>query len=188
MKISPVLIHLLKGILYQDQQPVVWEDLLNGEIQVRDYFKTIGLDLYLDKTSGFAYLKQMLGNEPEDLPRLIQRRPLSYPVSLLCVLLRKRLLEAEGQEGGFRVVLGQDQIMDMMRTFLPTGTNEAFADDKIESTISKVVEMGLLKALKALPPAYEVRPVIKALVDGAWAARFEEKISVYQDYGKNTAV
>jgi hypothetical protein len=186
-RLSPVLIHLLKGVFYQDQQPAIWSDLLDLEARVVDYFQAIGLELQLDKAAGFAYLKQAPVDEEDGMPRLIQRRPLSYPISVLCVLLRKKLAEADAGGGGTRVVLGRDQIVDMMRIFAPTRTNEAFTVDQIESYIAKATDMGLLKPLKTDPPAYEVRPVVKALVDGSWLSDLDQKIKDYQDHGNGAA-
>ena len=37
-QISPLLIHLLKGVLYQENQPEAWRDLLTFQAAVRDYF------------------------------------------------------------------------------------------------------------------------------------------------------
>src|SRR5258708_3539694 len=91
-KLPPVLVHLLKGVLYRDQHPQVWHDLEALEAQVMDYFKAVGLDLMIDQAEGFAYLKQAPLDEDSGIPRLIQRRPLGYALSVLCVLLRKRMV------------------------------------------------------------------------------------------------
>ena len=46
--VSPVIIHLLKGILFRNQHPALWNDLLELQTQVLDYVKIIGLDLEID--------------------------------------------------------------------------------------------------------------------------------------------
>ena len=65
------------------------------------------------------------------LPRLIEKRQLSYPVTLLCVLLRKALLEADASGGDTRVILEKEKIRDMLKIFLPETSNEAKTSDKI---------------------------------------------------------
>ena len=46
------------------------------------------------------------------LPRLVARRPLSYPVSLMLALLRKRMAEFDASAGDTRLVLTRDEILD----------------------------------------------------------------------------
>lgn len=184
-KISPVLIALLKGVLYREQQTLLWNDLKALEGKVVDYFKTIGLNLMVDEAEGFAFLKQAQTNDDEDLPRLIHRRPLSYPVSVLCVLLRKKMVEADAGGTGTRVVLEHNQIIEMMRLFLPQRANEASVEDRIETNIQKAIDLDLLRPLKVEPPAYEIRPIIKALVDGDWLADLDGKLKAYQENVNN---
>lgn len=189
-QLSPVLIYLLKGVIYRDQQPVLWGDLERLQSEVMDYVKKIGLDLYMDEAEGFAYLKQVpLENENEDdsLPRLVHRRPLSYSVSLLCALLRKKLVESDAGGGGMRLVLTQDEIIDMMRVFLPERSDDVSIENRIEGYINRVVELGFLKALKSDSPAYEVRRILKAFVDADWLASMEKKLNPEKDNGNGAA-
>ena len=52
-------------------------------------------------------------------------------------------------------MISRDEIADLMRVFLPDGTNEARLVDQVDGTISKVVELGFLRRLK---PAEQQRP------------------------------
>lgn len=84
----------VKGVVYLDRHPEMWHILLRDQASIRDYITVIGLELFIDKNEGFAFLRQKIDDEHADqetLPQLISRRPLSYPVSLLCVLLRKKI-------------------------------------------------------------------------------------------------
>lgn len=71
-------------------------------------------------------------------------------------------------------MLTRDDIVELVRVFLPEGPNEARLIDQIESTINKVVELGFLHKLKAAssatagPSSYEVRRILKAFVDAGW--------------------
>ena len=56
--LSPLLIHLLKGVLYRDQQEALWQSLLTLQGRVRDYVTVLGLELVLDEAEGYAYLRQ----------------------------------------------------------------------------------------------------------------------------------
>jgi len=182
-QVAPVLINLLRGVLYADQQPLLWQDLLTFQGAVRDYLAVIGLQVHLDETEGYAFLRHRPEEDGEDasaLPRLVQRRPLGYPVSLLCVLLRKKLIEQDAAGGETRVVLTRRQIVDMMRVFLPETSNEARTVEQIDRHINRVVEYGFLRPMKGEEQAYEVRRIIKALVDAEWLGRIDEKLAEYQ--------
>lgn len=182
---SLVLIQLFKGVLYQDKSPELWRDLLTYQAAIHDYFAIIGLQVLIDETEGYAFLRQRPeeAEENEDapaLPRLVQRRQLSYPVSLLCVLLRKKLIEQDATGGETRVILSREQIVDMLRVFLPEGSNEAKTVEQIESHIRKVTDYGFLRRLKGDEERYEVRRIIKALVDADWLGDLTQKLEAYQ--------
>ena len=180
--LPPLLIHLLKGVLYREQMPNRWQELLQQESQVRDYLTVIGLELDLDDAEGYAYLRQREAGEDEELPRLVSRRPLSYAVSLLCVLLRKRLLEADAGNGELRTMITRAEIIDRVRTFLPESSNEAKIEEQIDTHIRKVVDMGFLRELSGQKETYEIRRVLKAFVDAEWLADFNVRLEEYRSH------
>ncbi len=61
----------------------------------------------LDEAEGYAFLRSRQ-DEDEDaqavMPRLVVRRQLSYPVSLLLALLRKKLAEFDAGGGDTRLI------------------------------------------------------------------------------------
>ncbi|MDX9709718.1 MAG: DUF4194 domain-containing protein [Trichloromonas sp.] len=189
---SLVLIALFKGVLYQDKNPEQWRDLLTYQNAVRDYVAVLGLQVLLDETEGYAFLRQRPEEAGEDeetapLPRLVQRRQLSYPVSLLCVLLRKKLIEQDAVGGETRVILSRAQIVDMMRVFLPEGSNEARTVEQIESHIRKVADYGFLRPLKGDEERFEVRRILKALVDADWLGDLDRKLEAYRAHADSLA-
>ncbi len=101
-ELPAILVGLLKGAIYREHAPALWRDLLNLQGAARDHLRLLGLDLIIDEAEGYAFLRQSdaegAGTD-EAAPRLIPRRPLSYPVSLLLVLLRKRLAQHDAQGG-----------------------------------------------------------------------------------------
>lgn len=181
--LSPLLISLLKGVLYREDDPPLWQSLTDQQVAVRDYIQVLGLELILDEAEGYAYLRQRQedgDNERSSLPRLIPRRQLSYPVSLLLALLRKRLAEFDASSGDARLILSRDQLVELLRLFLPEGTNEARLIDRIDSHISRVVELGFLRRLRGQQePLYEVRRILKAFIDAQWLNEFDQRLAEY---------
>ena len=189
--LSVLLINLLKSVLYRESDERLWAALLNLQARVRDFVAVLNLDLVLDEAEGYAFLKSRPERGDDDpsprLPRLVARRPLSFPVSLLLALLRKKLAEFDAGGGDTRLVLGRDDVVELVRVFLPDGPNEAKLIDQIETTINKVVELGFLHKLKSSAAgaaggagSYEVRRILKAFVDAQWLAEFDARLTIYQ--------
>lgn len=180
--LSALAVALLKGVCYREGDERLWSDLLQLQARVRDYMAVIGLELVLDEAEGYAFLrsKTAADDETDKLPRLIVRRPLSFPVSLLLALLRKKLAEFDAGGGDTLLVLTRDEIVELIRVFMPDSSNEARLIDQIDTHINKVVELGFLRKLKAGSGNYEVRRILKAYVDAQWLADFDAKLAVYQ--------
>lgn len=184
--LGTVVVHLMKGVVYRDQSPDVWQQLQDQHAKVIDYVSVVGLDLVQDEAEGYAFLRQ-INDEEREIPKLVIRRPLSFPISLLCVLLRKKMVEQDAGGGEARLVMTREQVVEMMRVFLPDRANEARLFDQIDTYINKVTEYGFLKKLNTDPPAWEVRRIIKALVDADWLADFNDKLKVYRDHAETIA-
>lgn len=191
-RLSVVLITLLKGVLYRDDQEAVWQDLLKLQTAVRDYVALLGLELKLFEEDGYAWLAHWQAEDDNSprLPKLVSRRALSYAVSLLLALLRKRLLEFDAMGQDTRLVLTFDDIQQEMQSFLPVGSNEAKLIDQLQTHINKVVELGFLKKLKpafeGAPPSYEVRRIITGFIDSQWLDQLQARLAEYHAYAEGT--
>lgn len=187
-ELSVVLIALMKGVTEREADPALWQALLKQEGPVRDHIAVLGLDLRLDEAEGFAYLAQrpQIEGEPE-LPRLVARRQLSYPVSLLLALLRKKLVEFDATSGDRRLILARAVIADMLKLFLADTANEARLHDRIDSHIKRVVELGFLRPLRGQPDQFEVSRILKAFVDAQWLGRLAERLQEYRDHAGGPA-
>ena len=119
--LSLAVTQLMKGVVYRDTHDRAWRSLLELQPQARDYVDVLGLQVVIDEAEGYAFLRQR-PVDPDDadpLPRLIPRRALSFHVSLLLALLRKKLAEFDAQGGDTRLMLTREQIVEMVRVFLP---------------------------------------------------------------------
>jgi len=181
--LSRVLVGLMKGVVYREGDAPLWQDLLALQARVRDHVAVLGLELLLDEAEGYAFLRTRPLHEGEtELPRLVQRRALSFPVSLLLALLRKKLAEFDAGGGDTRLILTRDEIVELIRVFLPSGSNEAKLIDQVDTHINKIIELGFVRRLKAPggEPAFEVRRLLKAFVDAQWLAEFDQRLVGYR--------
>lgn len=182
--LSGPLIALLKGVVYRDADPPLWQALLQLQSQVRDHVAILGLELMLDEAEGYAYLRQRIAGEGEpEIPRLIPRRQLAYSASLLLVALRKRLAEFDAKSGDTRLVLTEAELVDLVRVLLPATSNEAQLRDRMLTQVNKLVDLGFLRRLRGRDDQYEVQRILKAFVDAQWLGDFEERLRAYVEHG-----
>jgi hypothetical protein len=180
---SEVLVALLKGIVYSDNEKL-WSDLTKpeNEADIKRYFSEIFLDVIIDKSEGYAYLKQKISEvEEEEFPKLIEKRQLNYHFSLLCLLLRKHVIENDREGESSKTYLTKEDIFTMVNPFYKVTTNEAQQQKQIESAINKLVEEGLLRKMKTEDENYEINRIIKAFINGDVV---KESLTKLEEYAK----
>jgi hypothetical protein len=186
--IAVTIIALMRGVVYRESDEDAWLTLDRHAPAVRDHFAGIGVDVILDDTEGYAYLRsQPDSDEGDSLPRLVRRRSLTYNLSLLLVLLRKRLMEFETAGADGKLVLSTDSIVEMLRLFLAEASNEARVVDQVGTTISRAADMGFLRQLRGQSDQWEVRRILKAYVDAETLSNFADKLAEYAGNRTSTA-
>lgn len=182
-EISVVIVTLLKGVLYREDNIEVWRNLWNHQAAISDYVAVMGLILVMDDSEGYAFLSSAQKDDEEGsstVPRLIVRRQLSYPVSLLLALLRKKLAEFDASGSETRLILTRDEVVEMMRVFMPLGSNDVKMIDQIDATLNKIADLGFIRRLRGQGNTIEVRRIIKAFVDAQWLSDFNDRLAEYQ--------
>ena len=101
-------------------------------------------------------------------------------MQVLFILFCKKLAEFDASGDATRLILSRDEIVELVRVFLPDSSNEAKLIDQIETHLNKIIELGFLRRLKANAAVngtnganFEVRRILKAFVDAQWLADFE---------------
>lgn len=180
---APAIIRLLQGVMHSDDKEA-WGLLISYESDVKRYFEGIGLDVVHSEADGYAFLRHQV--LPEDglqrIPRLVEKRALSYPVTILCVLLLERLYrhEAEGGDTG-RLILTTEEIKEIMADYLPNKPNVAKLIDSVDAHINKLVAAGLIKRLSDSEEKFEVRQVLKAKIPAEALQEIKEKLREHKD-------
>jgi len=182
--ISQVVIHLMRGILYKEDKPKVWETMERYQSAVKDYLSVINLNLEIYDNDGFAYL---MSKESEDdnstVPRIMARRPLSYPVSLILALLRRKLTEHDTYSSEPRLIIEVSEISDMVSAFFPTSNNEVKILKRLNSYLQRIHELGFIRFLDVKKEKLEVKRILKAYIDAQWLSDFNEKMEEYLTHG-----
>lgn len=180
--VASAIIHLMRDVVYREipAHEAVWETLQRHRGSVADHFAAIGIDVVVDETEGYAYLSTREAEDGEDpLPRLVRRRTLTYNASLLLVLLRRRMVEFESTGDDGKLVLTRDQLVEMLRVFQQSSSNEARTIDQADRTIAQVAELGFLRELRGQSGAWEVRRILKAYVDAQTLSDFASRLNAY---------
>ena len=189
--LTSLIVPLLKGVLYREDDAAQWVALLQLQPRVRDYVAVLALELVVDEAEGYAFLRShpQTDDAAPKLPRLVRRQPLSFQTSLLLALLRKKLAEFDASGGDTRLILTRSAVVELVRVFLPAGPNESRLIDQIEAQLNKVIELGFVRRLKAQAdsgstratqePVFEVRRILKAFVDAQWLADFDQRLAAY---------
>jgi hypothetical protein len=198
--LSSVLIRLLQGFLFQEDK-IIWESLLLQQTTVREYFATLGLYLHLDENEGYAFLRSIpegasedgkvmgesaIGNvQKEEIAEkkkltLMRRMPLSFDVSLLCVLLREALDQFDATvHDDHRLIITKSEIHDLLKLYFPEKHDETKLMKRWDGIINKVIELGFIRELKSDPSRIEVLRIIKAIIDAERVGEMKRNMQRY---------
>jgi hypothetical protein len=154
---------LLKGVVYHDDP--VWMQIRDYELPLREYFGKIGLSVHLDEIGSFAYLHDESRDDDNQssLPSLTTRRNLSFPDTLLLVLLRERLDEHEMRDlDGAKLILSNDELIEMIGVFMGDHPDARKVEQSSLSSIKRLVRYGFLTERR--DGRFEVRPLLRAKI------------------------
>lgn len=180
---SRALVALFKNVVFKETDPEHWEVILAQKYKIEDYVSKIGLTLMVDEMDGYGYLKQRsYGAGDEEIPRLVPRHALSYPVSLLLVLLRKQLLEFDSTTGDRRLIVTRQQLVERIQLFLKDTTNEAKMVADIDKHIDRIENMGFLRRLRGSEDSFEVQRILRSFVNAEWLQHVNERLDMYRAY------
>lgn len=177
-ELTRVVVSLLRGVIYREDAQQLWQDLHRQRTRVGDHVAVMGLTLVMDEAEGYACLRQV-DLEDAEVPRLVPRHRLSFRVSLLLALLRRRLAEADATSAEPRLILTRDQVVELMSLHLPDSDNAVRIVQEVDTLISKVVDLGFLRKVRGQEQTYEVRRILKAFVDAQWLAEFDTRLREY---------
>jgi hypothetical protein len=164
-------------------------------VPIRQFFDQIGISLIYDEANGFAFIHQPMAMEDESeerLPRLVRRFSLTYEQSLLCVMLREWMEEFDSKPGTVsHLIVSRRQIWERLEIFLKDSTNRSRVQKQFDTTLNQLVKSpGILRLAKEdeTDPdntRYEVRRIIKAIIDNQKLETFLEKLKAHAERGTN---
>ena len=185
---ATVCIKLLQGAIYENEEPEAWKLLQQYQREIAAYFDQIGISLFIEPADGYAFLEQKESEEGDSKSvRLIRHYPLSFELSLLCVLLREALEQFDvSQNTSSILVLKASEIRGMLSIYFKEKTDQTKLYKELNRYLNQAAEIGILKNLSAkdlnktgdadIDPAYEVRRIIRAKVSTDFLAEFKDRL------------
>lgn len=155
--------HLIGEPLYVEDGEL-WITLLREQAEIAGYFRKVGLELIVDEPEGFAFLRQIEPRGEERVPRLIQRRKLTYDATLLLVCLRDELNRFDVQTADqARLYRTRRELHELLGGFLRESHNQTRDLKAMDAALEQLCRLGFLKSAGAqAPESFEVRRIIKA--------------------------
>lgn len=181
---SQAVILLMKGAIQRDEQQKLWNIIMEQQAKISDYVAKLGLFLIVDKTAGYAFLRQ---DDNTELPRLVNRHQLGYGLSILLIMLRKGLGEFDSINGNSYLLMTRKDIQLKLKSFYPSITNETRYINEIDRNIRRAMELGFLREVPGDSDTFEVRELIRSFVTAQWLKDFDDRLQDYMDYGARNA-
>ena len=120
---SKAIVLLLKKTV-ENNSPE-WNNILIFQKDIQEYLSVIGLELVIKRDEGFAYVKQIVMEDDTTLS-LVQRRQLSYEVSVILIVLRQLLEDFDNNPTDTHSTekyVSANDIKDEVRMLLPEKYN-----------------------------------------------------------------
>ena len=181
---AKAIIHLLKGDV--SDKDFIWKDLEEYQIEIQEYLNRIGLELIFNKRDGFAYLRQFEVDDDGNTVGLIQRRQLSFEVSIICVLIREAYEDFEMNPTNImaeKCFITHHQLKEQAELFFTQGFNQAKFQRDLDKYISNTLELAFLRlqqdAENNAERVYEAKPIIKARISVNELLEFKDKMKQY---------
>jgi hypothetical protein len=176
--------HLIAEPLYVEDSDL-WETLLHDQTEITDYFRQIGLELVVDEPEGFAFLRQIEPRGEERVPRLIQRRKLTYDATLLLVCLRDELNRFDVQTADqARLYRNRRELHELLGGFLRESHNQTRDLKAMDAAIDQLCRLGFLKSAGVhSAESFEVRRIIKARFGAGELEAVKERLLRHAESG-----
>lgn len=178
---APVIVKLLQGAVYDDNQKV-WNDLLQYQFEVSQYFEKIAVELIVERQDGYAYIRQIPIDEENTTIGLVRRIPMSYELSLLCVLLRMLIDDFEVSNTDQRnLYISHKRLREELEIFFKEQAHKVRMLKELDRYIEQAEGLGFLKVMDRDTKLkdeiqYEVRRIIKARITNDKLEEFKRKL------------
>ncbi len=175
-----VFVQLLSGPSLEGRRhPKLWPVLARDEALLRSRLCELFLDLVVDHEQQVAFTRQADVGDL-DAPVLLRRLPLTFIDSVLLLVLRHRLAQADAQ--GERASLDGGEIAtDLAPYERAANTDHAGFLKRVQASIEKMKKNSILRTIRGSEGRFEISPTLKLLFSAeevqALAAQYQAMAS-----------
>ena len=175
---------LLREPVYREDGEL-WLTLRAQHDEIRHYFRQIGQELVLDEGEGYAFIRQLEIEGEDRIPRLVQRRALSYLATLLLVALREEFLRFDSSANdSTRLVKTRDELRNLVADFLSETTNQVRDTARVDAAIARLGELGFIRQIgSAERDTFEVMRIVKARLSPADLEAIKQRLLNHAEPG-----
>jgi hypothetical protein len=175
---------LLREPVYREDGEL-WLTLRAQHDEIRHYFRQIGQELVLDEGEGYAFIRQLEIEGEDRIPRLVQRRALSYLATLLLVALREEFLRFDSSASdSTRLVKTRDELRNLVADFLSETTNQVRDTARVDAAIARLGELGFVRQIgSAERDTFEVMRIVKARLSPADLEAIKQRLLNHAEPG-----
>ena len=175
----PALVKLLQGAIYSDDEKN-WQLVQSYRQEIQEYFIKIGLLLTVVEHDEFAYLSNLdRSDAPEgfrDLPKLTRAKRLSFPVTVLCVILQKHFAQHQENVGSYEPpTIKSDDLFEEYQAFPVVARNDEWRGrQQFEAQLKKLnSELNVLEESGIEEGTYRILPSINSIVTAEFLDQIE---------------
>ena len=178
---ATIIVKLLQGAIYDDNAKL-WNDLLQYQFEISQYFEKIAVELIVEKQDGYAYIKQVPIDEEDNTIGLVRRIPMKYELSLLCVLLRMLIDDFEvSNTDQQNLYISHKRLKEELEIFFKEKSHKVKMIKELDRYIEQAEGLGFLKSIDKDTKVkdeirYEVRRIIKAKITNEKLEEFKRKL------------
>ena len=156
------LVQLLLGpALDARRHPRLWPVLVRDDAVLRSRLAELFLELVIDVDQKVAFTRQADVGELE-APILLRRAPMTFVDSVILLLLRQRLTQADVR--GERAVIETIEIIDQLAPYeRAANTDHAGFQKRIRASVEKMKDHSILQKIRGSEDRYEISPTLKLL-------------------------
>lgn len=165
--------------MYQEDGDI-WKKLLAYQEPLRGFFHELGLELIVDEKEGWGYLEQQDLSADRMMLQLFKRRPLSFEMTMLLVILREELLGFDSTPRAVATVptVQLSRLLELLATFVPEQNNAVRRETALKSIVRQGVTMGIIREIRSddVDTVYQILRVVKAKLPEARIAEIRERL------------
>jgi hypothetical protein len=160
------LLELIKGpYLSGATNAGLWSALLADESALRSRLHELFLELVIDRTGEFAFVRNVVTDELAT-PSTVRTATLTFMDTAMLLVLRQLLLAGENDG---RVIVGRDEVFEQLRVYRGKDRDERDYDRRMSSSWLKM--RNTLRVVHSAGPTdsdedrVEISPVLRLIVD-----------------------